>query len=596
MAEQRAQRRLAAILAADVVGYSRLMGEDETGTLAALKQHLTGLIAPTIAEHQGRIFKLMGDGVLAEFASVVDAVECAVSIQRGMADRTADTPETSRIIFRIGINLGDVIVDGDDIYGDGVNVAARLEGLSELGGVCISGTVFDQVKSKLDLSFDDLGPQEVKNIAEPVRVYQWQPVAPDADTTSETGHSLQLPDKPSIAVLPFSNMSNDPEQEYFSDGITEDIITALSRIRQFFVIARNTTFTYKGRSVDVAAVARELRVRYVLEGSVRKSGNRVRITGQLIDGDTGNHIWAERYDRDLEDIFEVQDEITQTVVGAIEPEMAAAERERAKSKPAENLAAWDFYQRGMSVIWDRENHGNLSPETLQVAKQFYEQAIERDPKFADPYAGLALCYFYFLIFGFSEDRAADGEKGLLAGRHAVTFASDNALARSGLGYIHIARCEPNLAIHHCGAAVEINPSGFHERIGLAMALIWSGQPEQALQHLEMCLRLSPRNPSMGPVLVRFAEAHFQLGDYDKSVDYANQALLRPETGILGNCVKASALAHLGRPDEAGEALNELLRRRPGMSVTLIKESVAITDQAFLQTYVDGLRKAGLPEN
>ena len=402
--------------------------------------------------------------------------------------------------------------------------------------------------------------------------------------------------KPSIAVLPFNNMSGDPEQEYFSDGITEDIITSLSRIRQFFVIARNTTFTFKGRAVDVQSIAQELGVRYVLEGSVRKSGNRVRITGQLIDGDTGNHIWAERYDRDLDDIFELQDEITQTVVGAIEPEMAVAERARAKSKPAENLAAWDFYQRGMAVIWDRENHGNLNPETLEISKQLFERAIERDPKFADAYAGLAMCYFYFLIFGYSEDRAADSEQGLLAGRNAATYDSDNALARYGLGSVHIARGEPDLAIHHCGTAVDINPSGFHERIGLAMALIWSGQSEQALPHLEMCLRLSPRNPSLGPVLVRFAEAYFQLGDYEKSVDYATQALLRLETGILGNCVKTSALAHLGRQDEAVEALNELLRRRPGASVSFLKESVTITDPAFLATYLDGLRKAGLPEN
>ena len=592
MAEARTQRRLAAILAADVVGYSRLMGEDESGTLNALNVHRTEFVHPTVAEHGGRIVKLMGDGVLVEFPSVVDAVECAVVIQRGMAERNAGTSDSKRIAFRIGINLGDIIIDGDDIYGDGVNIAARLEGLAEPGGVCISDIVHQSIDGKLDLRFADMGPQRVKNIAKPVRAYRLSV----SGTPTPHSDAPKVTDKPSIAVLPFSNMSNDPDQEYFSDGITEDIITALSRIRQFFVIARNTTFTYKGRSVDVPAVARELGVRYVLEGSVRKAGNRIRITGQLIDGDTGNHIWAERYDRDLEDIFELQDEITQTVVGAIEPELVLAERARAKSKPAENLAAWDFYQRGMSVIWDRENHGNLTPKTLEISKQLFERAIERDPKFADAYAGLAMCYFYILIFGFSEDRAADREQGLLAGRNAATYDSDNALARSGLGYIHMARGEQDLAIHHCGAAVEINPSGFHERIGLAMALIWSGQSEQALPHLKMSLRLSPRNPSMGPVLVRFAEAYFQLGDYEKSVDYATQALLRLETGILGNCVKTSALAHLGRQDEAVEALNELLRRRPGASVSFLKESVTITDPAFLATYLDGLRKAGLPEN
>ena len=304
MAKERVQRRLAAILAADVVGYSRLMGQDETGTLTALKQHRAALIDPTIAEHRGRIVKLMGDGVLVEFASVVDAVECAVSIQLSMVERNVDTPDSKRITFRIGVNLGDIIIDDDDIYGDGVNVAARLEGLADPDGICISGTVFDQVKDKLDVSFDDLGSREVKNIADPVRAYR---VALDRASVTHSTTPLPLPDKPSIAVLPFDNMSGDPEQEHFADGITEDLITALSRIRSFFVIARNTTFTYKGRAVDVAKVSRELGVRYVLEGSVRRSGDRIRITSQLIDGTTGNHVWAQRYHRDLTDIFDLQD-------------------------------------------------------------------------------------------------------------------------------------------------------------------------------------------------------------------------------------------------------------------------------------------------
>ncbi|MCZ6772829.1 MAG: winged helix-turn-helix domain-containing protein [Proteobacteria bacterium] len=400
-------------------------------------------------------------------------------------------------------------------------------------------------------------------------------------------------DKPSIAVLPFHNLSNDPEQEYFSDGITEDIITALSRIRQFFIIARNTTFTYKGKAVDVQTVAKDLGVRYVLEGSVRKVGDRVRISAQLIDGDTGNHIWAERYDRELEDIFEVQDDITQTVVGAIEPEMAEAERERAKSKPSENLAAWDLYQRGSAFIWARDKHGNR--EEIQSAKNTFESVIELDPNFSDAYAGLANCYCYSLVLGHSDNREEDSDKGLSVARRAVALASDNALAQHALGFIHVARGEHDLAIHHFNASLDINPSGLLARNGLVMALVWSGKPEQAIHHLEMCLRLSPHDPVLGPTLVRFAEAYFQLGDYEISVEYATKALRRPETQIWGNCALVSALAHLEKLDEAQKALSELLQRRSDFSISLVRKSIPITDREFLETYIDGLRKAGLPE-
>ncbi|MCZ6591554.1 MAG: adenylate/guanylate cyclase domain-containing protein, partial [Alphaproteobacteria bacterium] len=319
MAEERVQRRLAAILAADVVGYSRLMGEDETGTLNALKMHRAEFVHPTVAEYRGRIVKLMGDGALVEFPSVVDAVECAVVVQRGMEERNAAIPDSRRITYRIGINLGDVIIDGDDIYGDGVNVAARLEGEADPGGICISGDAYRQVLGKIDFAFEDLGERTLKNIAEPVRIYQWSVGKSAAVGKTQPNQNPPLPDKPSIAVLPFENMSGDPEQEYFSDGITEDIITALSKFRWFFVIARNSTFVYKGQAIDIKQVGSELGVRYVLEGSVRKAGNRVRITAQLIEAETGNHLWAERYDRNLEDIFELQDEITDTISAAVEP-------------------------------------------------------------------------------------------------------------------------------------------------------------------------------------------------------------------------------------------------------------------------------------
>jgi len=340
------QRHLAAILAADVAGYSRLMGVDEEGTLTQLKAHRRALLDPKIEEHQGRIVKTTGDGMLAEFASVVDALRCAIEIQRGMLERNAGVPQERRIEFRVGINVGDIIIDGGDIYGDGVNVAARLEGLAEPGGICVSGRVQEDARGKFDIAFEDAGEQQLKNIAWPVRVYRVR-LSGDA---AQPRPALELPAKPSIAVLPFTNMSGDPEQDYFADGMTEDIITGLSRARWLFVIARNSSFAYKGRSNDVKRVAHELGVRYVLEGSVRKVGERVRISAQLAEGTSGRQLWAKRYDRELSDIFAVQDEITETIIGAVEPELGKVERRRSAGKRADNLDAWDLYQRGMSHL------------------------------------------------------------------------------------------------------------------------------------------------------------------------------------------------------------------------------------------------------
>ncbi len=347
MAEARVQRRLAAILAADVAGYSRLMGADEEGTLAALKELRRELADPKIKEHRGRIVKTTGDGLLVEFASVVDAVRCAVEVQQEMAERNVGVPEEQRIQFRIGINLGDIIKDGRDIYGDGVNVAARLEALAEPGGICVNRVVRDQVRDKLDFAFEDAGEQRVKNIARPLRVYHVRPGQVANEEMSAAQPPLALPDKPSLAVLPFTNMSGDPEQEFVSDGIAEDVISALSHYPSLFVIARNSTFTYKGRAVDVKQVGRELGVRYVLEGGVRKAGNRIRVTAQLIEAETGNHVWANRYDRDLADIFAVQDEITHALTTALTPAIADAELRRAIRKPPESLDAWAAYQRGL---------------------------------------------------------------------------------------------------------------------------------------------------------------------------------------------------------------------------------------------------------
>jgi adenylate cyclase len=378
--EQRAQRQLAAILAADVAGYSRLIGLDEEGTLVRLKDLRRNLIDPKINEHRGRIVKTMGDGLLVQFASAVDAVRCAVEVQREIAKQHGETDEERRIEFRIGINIGDIVIDGDDIHGDGVNVAARLEGLSEPGGIYVSAGVHDQVRDKLDIAFADAGEQQLKNIARPVRVYNVS-VAP-----AKQKPSLPLPSKPSIAVLPFQNMSGDPEQEYFADGVVEEIITALSRFRQLFVIARNSTFTYKGRAVDVKQVGREVGVRYVLEGSVRKSANKVRITGQLIDTATGAHLWADRFDGAVEDIFDLQDQVTARVVGAIAPKIEEAEIERAKQKPTESMDAYDQFLRGMTNLYKWTREGN------EKALAHFYRAIDLDPNYAAAYGLAARVY------------------------------------------------------------------------------------------------------------------------------------------------------------------------------------------------------------
>ncbi len=391
MAKERVPRRLAAILAADVVDYSRMMEADEAGTLARLKALRSELLDPKTERFGGRIFKYTGDGALAEFGSAVDAVQCAVEIQREIPQRNSTEPEDRRIVLRIGVNLGDVMVEGDDIYGEGVNVAARLEGLCEPGTVYVSGSVFDQVAGKLEASFEDLGEQSIKNLSRPVRVYRARDETGAAAPLDHASAVAPLPDKPSIAVLPFDNLSGDPDQEYFADGMTEDIITALSRFRSLFVIARNSTFAYKGKSPDVRDVARDLGVRYVLEGSVRRGGERLRITGKLIDAETGNNIWAERYDRELDDIFTVQDEVTEAIVAAIAPEVGEAERERAQRRPPDKLDAWSLYQRALTGFYASTEEG------LRLAIETFDKVNEVDPTFAPAFSMAAGARFRYAM-------------------------------------------------------------------------------------------------------------------------------------------------------------------------------------------------------
>jgi adenylate cyclase len=491
VAQGEVERRLAAILAADVVGYSRLMEADEAGTLSAMKAHRRELWTPLTEKHGGRIVGTAGDSLLVEFASAVAAVNCAVAVQRGMAERNAGLPDNKRMELRIGVNIGEVIVDGDDIFGEGVNIAARLETLCEPGGVALSGNVHEQVHGKLDESLEDGGEHEVKNIARPIRVWRWSEDG-GAGPAATAGESLALPDKPSIAVLPFDNMSRDPEQEYFSDGIAEDIITALSRIRWFFVIARNTTFTFKGKAVDVQAVAKDLGVNYVLEGSVRKAGERVRVTVQLIDGATGNHLWAERYDRGLEDIFALQDEITENVVGAIEPEIAQAELDRGKAKKPENMDAWDIYLRGRSQV-----QSNARDSIADGIRQLLA-AIEMEPDFARAHAMLATAYGRQLIQGFAEDREQTRELAMQAGSRAVALDKNDADSHVGLGMALRAVKDFEEAILALETAIECNPSHAYAHSTLGMTLGVSGRAEDAMEHHRSALRLSPAIPTWPP--------------------------------------------------------------------------------------------------
>ena len=548
------ERRLAAVLASDIAGYSRLMGLDEEGTLARLKAVRKALVDPTIATHRGRIVKTTGDGMLVEFASAVDAVRCAIEVQHGMTAHSLDVPQEKRIEFRIGIHVGDIIIDENDIFGDGVNIAARLEGIAEPGGVCISDDAQRQVRGKVDIAFDDIGMQALKNITEPIRAWRVRldgcaPSTTPAKPSNETARPpLPLPDKPSIAVLPFQNMSGDPEQEYFADGMVEDIITELSRIRWLFVIARNSTFIYKGKAVDVKQVAHELGVRYVLEGSVRKGGSRVRITAQLIDATSNAHIWAERYDRDFSDIFAVQDEITASVAGVIEPVLVEAEQQRALRKLPERLDAWEAYQRG---VWHFNQYG---PEENQIAQTFFRRAIALDPKFAPGHHGYALALqwdiWHYSSRPFSEVQGVP----LQEARIAVSLDDKDAMAHAVLAHIRMWGGEWETAIAEARTALVLNPNSAFVISMLGCVLGFGGYREEALARLQQAMRASPHDPLTWLWTLWSGVVHFYSRQFDAALQRQQQvARLRPGF-IQIQMSMAASLAHLGRLDEARELL------------------------------------------
>ena len=584
-------RKLAAIIAADVVGYSRLMGVDEAETLAALKTHRRELIDPKIAEHQGRIVKTTGDGLLIEFPSVIEAVQCAVEVQSAMQDRNKHVPADRRIEFRVGINLGDIIIDGDDIYGDGVNVAARLEALAEANGICISRVVNDQVRDKLDLAFEDLGERQLKNIARPVRLFRIAASAIGLRTQSAKP-PLALPDKPSIAVLPFQNMSGDPEQEYFADGMVEDIITALSRLKALFVIARNSSFTYKGRAVDVKQVGRELGVRYVLEGSVRKAENRVRITGQLVDTATGAHLWANRFDGGLGDIFDLQDQVTESIVGAIAPAVEKAEIERAKRKPTDSLDAYDHYLRGLASSYHLANR-----QANEEALRLFNKAIKLDPGFAAAYARAALCYTWAKTNGWMSVTPNEIAKVKKLAHRAVELGKDDVIALAASGYVS-AFVVRDLA---GGAALIDRALAFNSNLSEAWywggwVKIWLGEPETAIERFARAIRLNPLDPFMSGIQTGISHAHFFLGHYDDAASWA--AMVLQGTPDFQPALRMDAASHAlaRRPEQADQAMLRLRQLNPALRVSNLKDFLGPYRRAEdLSRYEEGLRQAGLPE-
>jgi TolB-like protein/class 3 adenylate cyclase len=587
------ERRLTAILAADIAGYSRLIGADEEGTLAQLKAFRKALVDPTIAKHRGRIVKTTGDGMLVEFASAVDAARCAVEVQRGMADENTEIPQAKRIEFRIGIHLGDIIIDDNDIFGDGVNIAARLESIAVPGGITISRAVHDQVRDRINVCFDDKGEIALKNIARPVQVFAISGAKESKTTVSpESKPALALPDKPSIAVLPFTNMSGDPEQDYFADGMVDDIITALSHFKALFVIARNSSFTYKGRAVDVKQVGRELGVRYVLEGSVRKATNRVRITGQLVDTATGAHLWAERFDGGLGDIFDLQDQVTESVVGAIAPAVEKAEIERAKRKPTESLDAYALYLRGSDRLYQV-----ASRQANEEALRLFNSAIELDPDFASAYGRAAHCYGIARANGWISVTPSEIAEVTRLAQRAVELGKDDAIALACGGWaLAVVVRDLEVGAGLIDRALVLNSNLAEAWSFGGWAKNWLGEPEAAIERFARGMRLSPLDPSLLRMPSGTAHAHFFLGRYDEAASWAAVALQDNPDYQPGLRIAAASNAMAGRPEQADKAVARLRLLNPTLRVSTLKDVLGPFRRAEdLSRYEEGLRQAGLPE-
>jgi TolB-like protein/class 3 adenylate cyclase len=583
------QRRLAAIVSADVAGYSRLMGRDESGTLAALKSIRQEIIDPAIASHGGRIVKTTGDGLLLEFPSVVNAVRCAVEVQTAMADRTAGIAEDRRIAFRVGINIGDIIVEGDDIFGDGVNVAARLQEIAAPGGICISNRVHEDVRDRLDAAFDDGGTQALKNIARPVQVWRLQPATAVPPKPVPAPTALPLPDKPSIAVLPFQNMSGDSEQEYFTDGITEDIITALSRFPTLLIIARNSSFTYKGKAVDIKQVGRELGVRYVLEGSVRRGGNRIRITAQLIDASTGNHVWADRYDRELTYVFAVQDEITATITARLGTSIERVEIDASGRKSPSNLGAYDYYLRARA-----SRHNSSGREGGLQARAFCEKAIEIDPQFAPPYAEASYSYHREVAERWEVSRRQEAiTKGLAMATRAMALDPALSIAHMTMSMLLFRARDYQGAATSGLRAIELNPNDPESYVARGNMLYYTNNSREALALFQKAQLLNPFYP---PIYDYFlARCYLGHGELDHAIAHSRACLRRLPNFWPPQAILAAAYAHAGDKGEAQAALAEMIRLYPVGSLARYKQEGDYQAGPETDYLYEGLRLAGLPE-
>jgi adenylate cyclase len=583
MAQERVRRKLAAILAADVVGYSRLMREDEAGTLAKLKSLTSEVVGPTIEGYEGRIFKTTGDGLLAEFSSAIDAVQAAIDIQHATEHWNRDLDENSRLQLRIGINLGDVIVEGPDLFGDGVNVATRLEGLADTGGITVAAMVHEGVRHQLDIEFNDLGEQSLKNIPQPVRAFKIAMAQAAGSEGVSTEEALFR--RPAVAVLPFENLSGDPDHDYFADGLTEDVITALSLWRTFPVIARNSTFAYKGSSPDIRTVGEDLGAYYVIEGSVRRSGNRVRVTAQLINAETGHHVWAERYDRDLEDIFELQDELTGQIVATVAPELERSEHRRAVEGRPQDLNAWDQYQRGMAHLYEFSREGN------ELARDAFKKAIAIEPNYSGAYTGLAWSYTRDMLLGFAESLSETTPKAVAASRKAVELDRTDSSAHLIFGVAVIWESQFEQSVKEFERAIELNPNHANAHGSLGNALAMAGKPEEGIFHLERALQLNPKDPLNHIFYSFMARAHLTAHRYEEATNWAQKAMHLRDDNPEQRLVLASALGHMGHLEEAGVHIGACERLRPGFTTNPAgwhQYKIRSDTEHFL----DGLRKAG----
>ena len=599
MTSERVARRLAAILAADVVGYSRLMGRDESSTLARLKAHRTGRLEPVLARYGGRLVKLTGDGALVEFPSAVDALGAAIEFQQCMAEANLDQSEDTAIVFRIGLHLGDLIVEGDDLYGDGVNVAARLETEASPGGIVVSRAIREAVEGRVKAKLHALGELALKNIERPIRAFrvEWdaadwkvtQAKAPQAAVSvAPTGPALALPDKPSIAVLPFQNMSGDPEQEYFADGMVEDIITALARFPSLFVIARNSSSSYKGRSPDVREVGRELGVRYVLEGSVRKAGNKVRITGQLIEAASGAHLWADRYDGELDDVFALQDRITESVAGVIAPSIERAEIERVRRKPSNSLDAYDLYLRALPPLYSMTLEGNTE------CRELLRRAISLDPGYAAAHFMLAQSIDDAIVQGwFTAEEQGPGLLDLLRLACRLDKQNADALAAQGCDLAYLGGSHDE-ALALVRQAIAINPNSAMVWFYSGWTHVYARNSATALDHLEKALRLNPRDPLDFKTWNGIAIALIQLERDEEAVDAAQRAVRSNPHFTSSWRALASSLALAGRVEEARKAMDKSLRLQPGQTATR-RIAQRANSSPPTSRYLAGLRLAGLPD-